>query len=183
MTSPPTKRLHRRLRSASNRRRLTALALAAVLVVTAAAAVASPAVAQSDTDPFALDTEAVESVTNATVSGTTTLDAGTEIQVRLSSTGETSPQFLKTKTTTVGSDGVWNATFDLSAIETHDTVGVSVVVTNESDDRSAGFEVPIENDRATPTDSGGSLASAPGFGIGTAVAGLLGSAALLRRRD
>ena len=181
MTSPPAKWPHSSLQSASNARRLIALALAAVLVVSAAGAVASPVAAQSGDDPFALETESVESVQDATVSGTTTLDAGTEVQVRLRSTGETSPQFLRTKTTTVGSDGAWNATFDLSAIETHDAIEVSVVATNES--ASDAFEIPIENDRATPTSTSDSLVSAPGFGIAAVLAGLVGGTALLRRRD
>ncbi|WP_049987054.1 BGTF surface domain-containing protein [Halobellus rufus] len=161
---------------------MTALALVAALAVAAVAAVGAPVAAQSGDAPVELETDAVESVQNATVSGTSTLDAGTEIQVRLSSTGETSPQFLKTRTTTVGSDGDWNATVDLSAIEEHDSVGVSVVVASGDDDRGADFEIPIENDRTTPAETGDSPVSAPGFGSVVAIVALVGSAALVRTR-
>ncbi|WP_336022149.1 BGTF surface domain-containing protein [Halobellus salinisoli] len=182
MTRPPSKSLYRRLVAALNLRRLTALALVTALVVSAVGAVASPVAAQSEDAPIELDSEAVESVQDATVSGTSTLDSGTSIQVRISSTGETSPQFLKVKTTTVGSDGAWNATVDLSAVEEHDTVAVSVAVASESDDRSADFEIPIENDQATPTETSDSPVSAPGFGSVVALVAIVGSAALFRTR-
>ena len=185
--SPPRDCVDRLVRPAgrtTNARSLVRLALVAALVFSAA--VAAPAglvAAQSDDDPFELQTESVSSTADVTIRGTTTLDSGTELQVRLQSSGETSPQFLKTSAATVGSDGTWNATFDFSEVETHDSVSISVVATDG--DQSADFEVPIRNDQSTPTESGsgsGSGTFAPGFGVAVAVAGVVGSALVFRGR-
>jgi hypothetical protein len=165
-----------------NDRRLTrstiALGIAALLVLSAVAV--GPAVGQSDGSIFEVETESVHSTANATIEGTTSLDSGTEIRVRVSSAGETSPQFLQTTSTTVGPDGVWNATFDLSAVETHDSVTVSVSVADG--DQSADFDVPIRDDAATATDSG-SATSTPGFGILAALSAFVAGVAALQSRQ
>lgn len=138
--------------------------------------VAIPAAAQSGDDTFGLTTDSVTSTANETIRGTSTLDAGTELQIRVRSAGETAPQFLQTDSVTVGPDGEWNATFDFAAVETHDTVVVTIVATET---QSAEFEVPIRNAQATPTESS---ASTPGFGVVVAVAALAGGAFLLHSR-
>lgn len=135
-----------------------------------------PATAQSGDDAVGLTTENVTSTANQTVHGTSDLDAGTELQIRVQSSGETEPQFVQADSATVGPSGEWNATFNFSAIETHDTVEISVVV---SENQSADFEIPVRNDQATPTDSS---ASTPGLGILVALTALVAGAFLLRTR-
>ncbi|MFB6251079.1 MAG: BGTF surface domain-containing protein [Halobellus sp.] len=158
-----------------SRRSLAAFGLAVLLLCSTAGL---PVAAQS-TDSFELTTGNVTSTTNQTITGTTTLEAGTELQVRIRSSGETDPQFLRTDTATVTGYGTWNATFDLSAVETHDTVEVTVAGVDEN--QSATFEVPVRNDGA-PNRSTGSGISTPGFGVLVAVAALLGAMGLARRR-
>ncbi|ELZ42635.1 hypothetical protein C464_17552 [Halorubrum coriense DSM 10284] len=135
-----------------------------------------PVAAQSGGDTFGLTTENVTSTENQTIRGTSTLETGTELQIRVQSSGETEPQFLQSDSATVGPTGKWNATFDFSAIETHDTVEVSVVA---SENQSAEFETPVRNDQASSSNSS---ESAPGFGVVVAVAALAGGAFLLRSR-
>jgi len=57
----------------------------------------------------------VESSENATVSGTSSLSAGSEITVRLRNSGGENP-FLKQTTVDVGENGDWSAQFDLSDV-------------------------------------------------------------------
>lgn len=63
---------------------------------------------------------------NATVSGTTTLDAGTELSVRVQSADGATPRFFRVAEATVGEDGSFAATFDLSDITSERDVNVSV---------------------------------------------------------
>jgi hypothetical protein len=63
---------------------------------------------------------------NATVSGTTELEAGTELSVRVQSADDTAPRFFKVAEATVDEDGTFAATFDLSAITSERDVNVSV---------------------------------------------------------
>lgn len=143
-----------------------------------ASTVVAPATAQSDTDAFTIDAESAPSTAEVTLTGTTTLDPGTELLVRVQSTGDTEPAFLRSTTTTVGPDGEWNATFDLSAVETHDRA--SVTVSAAEGDASETFEVSLRDDRDAGTDDAAPV-STPGFGVAVAVAALLGSAALFAR--
>ncbi|WP_160298103.1 BGTF surface domain-containing protein [Halorubrum saccharovorum] len=147
---------------------MATLLLLSVLVI--------PAAAQSGDNAVGLTTENVTSTANQTVHGTSTLDAGTELQIRVQTSGETEPATLQSDSATVGPNGEWNATFDCSAVETHDTVGVSVVA---GENQSSEFEIPIQNDQATPTKSSESI---PGFGVVVAVTALVGGAFLLQTR-
>jgi PGF-CTERM protein len=156
-------------------RRLAVAALAAVLACSVAVA---PAAAQSGGDAFGLETGSVPSTANATVAGTTTLDPGTELRILLRSTGDTEPQFLRSTTATVGPDGEWNVTTDLSAVGTHDRM--SVTVTAAEGNAAETFEASLRDDR-TSGSSGEAPVSTPGFGVVAAVAALLGSAAVLAR--
>ncbi len=149
--------------------------LAAVLACSVAVA---PAAAQSDGDAVELETESVPSTENATVAGTTTLDSGTELRVLLRSTGDTEPRFLRSTTATVGPDGAWNVTTDLSAVGTHDRL--SVTVTAAEGDASETFEASLRDDRASGS-AGEAPVSTPGFGVVATVAALLGGAAVLAR--
>ncbi|MBB6645679.1 BGTF surface domain-containing protein [Halobellus ruber] len=156
-------------------RRLAAVTLAALLVASAGLA---PAAAQSDGDTVALETDRVPSTGNATVAGTTALDPGTELRILLRSTGDTEPAFLRSTTATVGPDGAWNATVDLSPVETHDRM--SVTVTAAEGDTSETFEASLRDDRASGSPDEAPI-STPGFGVIVAVAAILASAALLAR--
>lgn len=169
--SPPPDHTDRELWM-STARRLTVVALAALLVASAGLA---PAAAQSDR--FTLETDAIPSTGNATVSGTTTLDSGTELRIRLRSVGETEPAFIRSTTATVGDDGAWTATANLSAVEIHDRISVTVAAAEG--DAAETFEASLRNDRAS--GSGEAPISTPGFGVVAAVAALLASAAVLAR--
>lgn len=156
-------------------RRLAVVALAALLVTSAAVV---PGAAQSDGDTVELESESVPSTAEATVTGTTTLDPGTELRVRVRSAGDTEPAFLRSTTATVGSDGAWNATFDLSAVEDHDRL--SVTVTAVDGDASATFETPLRDDEAADATDEAPI-STPGFGPVAAVTAVLGSAVVFAR--
>jgi PGF-CTERM protein len=156
-------------------RRLAAVAFAALLVASAGLA---PAAAQSDGDPVTLATDRVPSTENATVAGTTTLDPGTELRILIRSTGDTEPAFLRSTTATVGPDGAWNATINLSAVETHDRM--SVTVTAAEGDTSETFEASLRDDQAGGSPDEAPV-STPGFGVVVAVAAILASAAVLAR--
>jgi PGF-CTERM protein len=158
------------------KRRLAAVALAALLVASAAVV---PGAAQSDGDTFTLETDSITSAAETTVNGTTTLDSGTELRVRMQSTGGTEPAFLKSKTVTVGPEGAWNATFNLSAVETHD--GASVTMSAVDGDTSETFEVSLRDDEVRDASEEAPI-STPGFGVAVAVVALLGSAAVFASR-
>lgn len=155
-----------------------ALALAAVALLTTVAA--APAVAQSDDGAITLDTTSVPSTADATVAGTTTLDPGTELQIRVRSTGETEPAFIRSTTATVGPDGTWNATVDLSAVDTHDRL--SVAVSAVDGDATGTFEASLRDDEGAAAAGDEAPVSTPGFGVVAAVVALLGGATALARR-
>lgn len=180
--SPPPDRPDRTCRTESHTpglRRLGAAAFtAAVVVLLAASAALAPAAAQSDGDTFDLETESLPSTAEATVTGTATLEPGTELRVQARSAGDTEPPLLRSTATTVGPDGAWNATFNLSSVDTHDRL--SVTVSAADGDASETFAVSLRDDEAGA--SGEAPVSTPGFGVVVAVAALLGSAAVLARR-
>lgn len=66
----------------------------------------------------------VEPAEGQTIRGETELDAGTELQIRLRSTGEN--PFLKSATATVEDDGTFEATYDMSGIDDGTTFDVVV---------------------------------------------------------
>ncbi|QZP36833.1 BGTF surface domain-containing protein [Halobaculum magnesiiphilum] len=61
------------------------------------------------------------------VSGRTSLPAGTEVSVRLHSTGDTQPAFIRSADAVVAPDGSFRAVFDLSSVEAGASVEASVV--------------------------------------------------------
>lgn len=76
----------------------------------------SPPVVAAQNYPAEIDEPlGLQAAGNQTVTGTSSLDAGTEITIRLRSADE-SP-FLKQRQTTVEADGSFEATFDLSSTE------------------------------------------------------------------
>jgi PGF-CTERM protein len=178
--SPPTDRIASvadRLRDCTlTSRSSVSIVLVAVLALSAAAV---PAAAQSDGAAFQLETDSVSSTANVTLAGTATLDPGTELQVRVRSAGDTEPRFLQTDAATVADDGSWESSFNLSAVETHDSITVTVVAADGN--QTADFDVPVRDDQATPTETGTGT-STPGFGVVVALGGVLGGVLALRRR-
>jgi len=98
-------------------------------------AVTAPAPADAPTDATATDdgttidtgngTLTLSAAPNRTISGESDLDAGTALTVRLRSSGSATP-FLRTADATVGADGTWTATVDLSSVSDQPTFVASV---------------------------------------------------------
>lgn len=114
-----------------------------------------PSTPATGTDTFAFDGGTpveLEAVEDATVSGTTTLDAGTELSVRVQSADDASPRFFRSVEATVGDDGTFTATFDLGHITAERDVNVSVHAPNATE-RVAGNVVAPEGGFTEPTES------------------------------
>lgn len=97
----------------------TLRAFAGILLLVASALVAAqPTLAAQDAAieiQYEGEVLALEPAPNQTIQGTSTLEPGTEVAVRLQSTGD-SP-FIKSTRTTVSQDGSWSVSFDLSGID------------------------------------------------------------------
>ena len=77
----------------------------------------------------AADPVVVANATNQSIAGTTNAAPGTELELRIRSTDETEPSFLKTVRAVVGADGRWSATVDFD----DQAVGDGFVVTSAVD--------------------------------------------------
>jgi len=153
-----------------------------------AAATSAPSAAQAGNTTVEHDGESVTlaAASNATLSGETTLDPGTELRVLLRSSGENA--FLLTNDTTVRADGRFVATFDASTVP----AGTNATVVVRGDGRalaetSARLVAEETNTSspagsATPSAIGTSSGAGPGFGPLVAVGAALGSALVLARR-
>ena len=138
-----------------------ALALAAVLVTTASvtaspAAVAAPATqAENTTVDYEGERLTLVSGPNATVTGETDLASGTNLTVRVRSSGE-SP-FLRSAPATVSEDGAFTTTFNLTQVSdgTNATVTVSGAEgpLTEADARIAADPTPTPTVSPSPTPS------------------------------
>lgn len=128
--------------------------------------------AQSDSVSLVKDdgTVTVYPTENATIQGTSDLPAGENLSIRIRSTGETQPRFLKTDTVTVGEDGNFSATFDFGHHSTNATFAVTVVDGSKTVAEAEG-EVVSEPETTTTDDSTESLV--PGFGVVAAVGALV----------
>jgi PGF-CTERM protein len=116
---------------------------------------------------------------NATISGESDLAPGTTLTVRVQSTGDTQPRFIRTADdVAVAEDGRFSATFDLQNQSTGDTFEVTVV---RNGTQLASVEGRIDADAATTETT--TSQPLPGFGVGVAAAALLGTALLLARRN
>lgn len=103
------------------------------------------------------------------ISGTAELDAGRNVTVRLQSTGG-SP-FLASTEATVGPDGEFSATFDLSDVDPPANATATVLVDGT---RIAG---PVEVDVVTRSTT---TPGQPGFGVGLALLSLLAGVGMAR---
>jgi len=159
-------------------------ALLAVLVV-AGVVFASTAVvtAQNESSVSLVDDGddlVVPAIEDATIRGESDLAPGTTLQVRVQSTGDTQPRFIRTASdVTVSEDGSFSATFDFSNQSAGDTFAVTVV---RNGTELASTDGRIGSDVATTETETTSSQPLPGFGVAVAVAALLGSAFVLARR-
>lgn len=132
-----------------------AVVLAAVLVVAALAPLTVSAATETATadGPVTIDHDG-ENVTVANgssqvIAGTADAPKGTEVTVRLQSTGDTQPRFFKIKSAVVTEDGTWAVAFNFSEIPAGGTFSVEATI--EDTEKSAsveGYIVPCEGDCA-----------------------------------
>jgi len=113
-----------------------------------------------------------------TIRGTADLDAGGKLQVRLRSSGD-SP-FLKTREATVGPDGSFATSFDLSGVEA--PANATAVLTVDGDRVAGPVDVAVVEGRAETTAPETSGPGQPGFGVLATVVAVLVSFAVSRRR-
>ncbi|MFC7068395.1 BGTF surface domain-containing protein [Halobaculum lipolyticum] len=143
------------------------------------AAVAGVAAAQGATELTTVnETVRVHAVEDATVEGTTDLDPGTNVTIRLQSTGETQPRFLVSEVATVGEDRTFAVEHDFSGNAPGDSFSVTVRTDGSTVAEAEGSVVAA--DRAvSPTET-----VVPGFGVATALVAVgLALVAVGRRID
>ena len=107
-------------------------ALAALVVATALAPAVAPVAAADPGITVGYDGEAV-TVANGTsqvVTGTADVPVGTELNVRVRSTGDTQPRFIKTTSAVVTENGTWAAAFDFSRQSPDGTFSLTVLTEN-----------------------------------------------------
>ena len=132
------------------------------------------------------DRVVVRPADDQTVRGRTSLSPGTELSIRIRSSGES--QFLKTKAATVGDDGTFAATFDFDGLAEDAPVEAEASVRTADGDLAREYEAVVRSASTTEsTDSttGTTSARVPGFGAATAGIGIAVTAlaaALLRTR-
>ncbi|SDY43120.1 BGTF surface domain-containing protein [Halobellus clavatus] len=88
-----------------------------------------------------------------TISGDTTLAPGTELTLRVRSTGDTSPSFLKTASPVVQSDRTWSATFDFSSQSIGDEYDIVVNGGNADEVSESGEVVEAVDTTTEPVDT------------------------------
>ncbi|MFC7136846.1 BGTF surface domain-containing protein [Halobaculum litoreum] len=174
----------------------TTLVLVAVLAVSAVG-VAGVAAAQGATEVTTVNgTVRVHAAEDATIEGTTDLDPGTNVTVRLRSTGETQPSFIATEEATVREDGTFAIGHDFSQHAPGDTFSVTVLYDDATVAEVEGRVVaadaavtPTETTSPTPyihttTIDRRTDTLVPGFGAATAVAAAcVALVAVVRRID
>lgn len=148
--------------------------LAGSLLVSSGLAVAqADASIQYDGEALTLHPAAGQAIT-----GTTDLEAGRSVTVRLQSTGDTSPLFIKSETASVGTDGTFRVTFDLSDVEPPGRATATVVADGEQ--LAGPVEVQIVQAPSEPSPAV-ETPGQPGFGVVAALAALVVVIVLGRR--
>ncbi|QZP37871.1 BGTF surface domain-containing protein [Halobaculum magnesiiphilum] len=130
------------------------------------------------------ETVRAHAVEDATVTGTTDLDAGANVSVRVQSSGDTTPRFFRSRQVRTGENGTVAATFDFSEHAPGDTFTVNVVHDGSTIAEAEG-EVVADDVAVTRTGTPETTTetTGPGFGIGAAAAAVcLGAAFMARRR-
>lgn len=77
------------------------------------------------------DAVTVQNAAGQTIQGTTELEAGAKVQVRLEGTGQ-GTKFLKVQTATIGEDGRFKVSYDMTGIDAGSTFTVTVVHDGET---------------------------------------------------
>ena len=116
----------------------------------------------------AADPVVVTNVTNQSITGTTTLAPGTEIDLRIRSANGTDSQFLKTTRVVVDSNRTWNATVDFDDRRVGDnfTVRSAVGIVASADELAVDGEVRATLVRNTATPTARSTTTSGGVGGG-----------------
>ena len=155
--------------------RLARVAVAVVVLVTALAPamLAAPVAADpSVAVDYEGDRVTVANGTAQVVSGTAEAPAGTEILVRVRSSGDTDPIFLKSRTAVVTGNGTWAVAFDFAEQSAGDAFTLTARTENGSAEAEVGGEVvacggdcaetppsdtptPIPEQTPTPTPTAG----------------------------
>ncbi|SFR43599.1 Ig-like domain-containing protein [Halogeometricum limi] len=100
----------------------------------------------------------VSATTGQTIRGETNVAPGTRLDVRIRSSGDTRPRFLKTATAYVAENGSFQSTFDFSEERVNDTFemtvrgGAAPSITAEGVVADDG-QTPTPTDTVTPTDT------------------------------
>jgi PGF-CTERM protein len=116
-----------------------------------------------------------------TVRGETTLSPGTELTVRLRSSGDETA-FLRSQSTTVAENGSFAVSFDMRDLQDADDTEVTVTVRADGQQQAEAEGQLVTDPTATPSDTPSSDTNVPGFGVLVALLGLVGAAALAARR-
>jgi surface glycoprotein (TIGR04207 family)/PGF-CTERM protein len=98
---------------------------------------------------------------NRTITGTTNVAPGTELQLRIKSGDNTKPSFLKTATVYVTENRTYSAEFDFSEQEVNDTYEIKTTGSNNADDltvdgyvkESVETKTPIQTETETETQT------------------------------
>jgi hypothetical protein len=160
-------------------------ALLAILVVAGTVFGSTAAVTAQNESSVSIVHEGDELVVppseNATIRGESDLAPGTTLTLRVRSTGDTQPRFIRTADDVgISEDGSFSATFDFRNQSTGGTFEATVV-------RNGTQLASVEGrfDAAAATTETTTSQPLPGFGFGVAVAGvaLLGGALVLARRN
>lgn len=121
-----------------------------VVVLVAVGGVAGAATAESDgaaaeDAPITIDRDGtavtVANDSSQVVSGTADYREGTELVVRIRSTDDTQPRFIREANAVVTGNGTWAVAFDFSGQSANDTFSVTALTENGSDSVSADGEV------------------------------------------
>lgn len=125
---------------------LLASVLLSATVLPAGTATAADASISIDTEG---DAVTVSNAGSQVITGSADLAPGTEIWVRVQSTGDTEPRFFQSKTAVVDRDGTWAVAFDFAEQSANDTF--SVTATAEDVEATADGEVvACDDDCADP---------------------------------
>ena len=141
------------------------VAIACLLVAVAVGGVAVPAVAGASAPPasattadsatlvYTGDALTVEAEPRQAIRGESTLPAGTELTVRIRSTGDTEPRFLRTTTARVSADGTFTAYFDFAEQAAGDTFSASVRHDGSETDVADGAVDAADGETPGPTQT------------------------------
>jgi hypothetical protein len=133
------------------RRLATALVTVLLASVLAQSVIAAAAPASAGMTTVSIDTDdgnvTVANASSQVISGTADVPEGTEIHVRVRSTGDTQPMLFMSRTAVVTENGTWAAVFDFNGTEHADTFSVKATIedTNHSTTAS-GYVVGCVSD-------------------------------------